>query len=50
MKVLPSIQTPHDLRMIKTELLPILCAELRDVIIKTASKNGGHLGSSLGAV
>ncbi len=50
MKVLPSIQTPHDLRLIKKEHLPTLCEELRDVIIKTASKNGGHLGSSLGAV
>lgn len=50
MKVLPSIQTPTDLRLIKKELLPTLCAELRQTIIDTASKNGGHLGSSLGAV
>ncbi len=50
MKILPSIQTPHDLRLIKKELLPALCEELRQQIIQTASKNGGHLGSSLGAV
>ena len=50
MKVLPSIHSPQDLRLIKKEHLPTLCRELRDVIIKTASKNGGHLGSSLGAV
>ncbi len=50
MKVLPSIHNPQDLRLIKKEHLPTLCQELRDVIIKTASKNGGHLGSSLGAV
>ncbi len=50
MKVLPSIHSPQDLRLIKKEHLPTLCQELRDVIIKTASKNGGHLGSSLGAV
>jgi 1-deoxy-D-xylulose-5-phosphate synthase len=50
MKVLPSIQTPKDLRLIKKELLPTLCDELRQKIIETASKNGGHLGSSLGAV
>ena len=50
MKVLPSIQSPKDLRLIKKELLPTLCEELRSVIIETASKNGGHLGSSLGAV
>lgn len=50
MKVLPSINSPKDLRLIKKELLPTLCEELRQQIIKTASKNGGHLGSSLGAV
>ncbi len=50
MKVLPSIQSPKDLRLIKKEHLPTLCEELRETIIKTASKNGGHLGSSLGAV
>lgn len=50
MKVLPSVKNPHDLRLIKKELLPTLCEELRHVIIETASKNGGHLGSSLGAV
>lgn len=50
MKVLPSIQSPRDLRLIKKELLPTLCEELRQVIIDTASHNGGHLGSSLGAV
>ena len=50
MKVLPSIHNPQDLRLIKKELLPLLCEELRQLIIQTASKNGGHLGSSLGAV
>ena len=50
MKVLPSIQSPKDLRLIKKEHLPTLCDELRQAIIQTVSKNGGHLGSSLGAV
>ncbi len=50
MKVLPSIQSPRDLRLIKKEHLPTLCEELRRTIIETASKNGGHLGSSMGAV
>ena len=50
MKVLPSIQSPRDLRLIKKEHLPTLCEELRQTIIQTASHNGGHLGSSLGAV
>lgn len=50
MKVLPTVKTPADLRNIKRELLPQLCEELRQEIIQTTSKNGGHLGSSLGAV
>lgn len=50
MKVLPTVKTPADLRNIKRELLPELCREIREEIIRTASKNGGHLGSSLGAV
>lgn len=50
MKVLPTVKTPADLRNIKRELLPALCQEIREEIIRTTSKNGGHLGSSLGAV
>lgn len=50
MKVLPTVKTPADLRNIKRELLPELCREIREEIIRTTSKNGGHLGSSLGAV
>lgn len=50
MKVLSTVKTPADLRNIKRELLPQLCEEIRQEIIQTTSKNGGHLGSSLGAV
>ncbi len=50
MKVLSTVKTPADLRNIKRELLPQLCEEIRQEIIHTTSKNGGHLGSSLGAV
>ncbi len=50
MKVLPTVKNPSDLRNIKRELLPQLCEEIRQEIIHTTSKNGGHLGSSLGAV
>ncbi len=50
MNVLPTVKTPADLRNIKRELLPQLCQELREEIIRTTSRNGGHLGSSLGAV
>jgi len=50
MEILPRISDPIDLRRMKIELLPKLCGELREKIVSTISKNGGHLGSSLGAV
>ncbi|ACC97830.1 Deoxyxylulose-5-phosphate synthase [Elusimicrobium minutum Pei191] len=50
MKILPGINKTQDLRNIKEELLPEICKEIRDTILNTVSKNGGHLGSSLGAV
>ena len=49
MKILDKINTPAQLRLIDKNLLPELCKELREEIIATVSKNGGHLGSSLGA-
>ena len=49
MKILDKINTPAQLRLIDKNLLPELCKELREEIISTVSKNGGHLGSSLGA-
>lgn len=50
MKILDKITTPQQLRLMDATLLPQLCEEIREVIIKTISKTGGHLGSSLGAV
>ena len=49
-KILSTIQSPSDLRKLKTEELPQLCAELRDDIIHELSVNPGHLASSLGVV
>ncbi len=49
MKILDKINTPAQLRLIDKNLLPELCKELREEIISTIAKNGGHLGSSLGA-
>lgn len=48
--VLASINTPDDLKKLNTSQLNELCAEIRNTIIDTVSKNGGHLASSLGAV
>ncbi|MCR5504852.1 MAG: 1-deoxy-D-xylulose-5-phosphate synthase [Elusimicrobiaceae bacterium] len=49
MKILDKINTPAQLRLIDKNLLPELCQEIRQEIISTIAKNGGHLGSSLGA-
>lgn len=48
--LLDNIKTPADLRRLKVEQLPQLCAELRQDILKELSVNPGHLASSLGAV
>ncbi len=49
-KYLSNIRTPEDIKGFNTEQLNILCEEIRDCMINTVSKNGGHLASSLGAV
>lgn len=48
--VLDRVKTPADLRKLPVDELPALCAELRREIVRTVSKTGGHLASSLGAV
>ena len=47
---LENIDIPEDLRKLKEEQLPAVCAELRDFIIREAASNPGHLGASLGVV
>ncbi|MGH9116581.1 MAG: 1-deoxy-D-xylulose-5-phosphate synthase [Acidimicrobiales bacterium] len=47
---LEQIRGPADLRTLTYEELDALSAELRVVIIETVNRNGGHLGSNLGAV
>jgi 1-deoxy-D-xylulose-5-phosphate synthase len=49
-RLLDRIDSPADLKALPVEELPRLCQELRDEIVHTCAKNGGHLGSSLGAV
>ena len=50
MSILEYINSPQDVKLVKKELLPKLAEELREKIIETTSKNGGHLASSLGVV
>ncbi len=49
-KLLPGIDGPADLKRLPREQLGELCEEIRAEIIRICASNGGHLGSSLGAV
>ena len=44
------IDSPIDLKRLRLEQLPEVCAELRAFIIEELSHNPGHLASSLGAI
>jgi 1-deoxy-D-xylulose-5-phosphate synthase len=48
--ILPSIETPADLKGLDTEQLAELSEEIRSFIVDTVTTTGGHLGSNLGAV
>lgn len=48
--MLSNINSPQDLRQLKSSELPHLAKEIREKIIATVSKTGGHLASSLGVV
>lgn len=48
--ILEKIERPADLKLIKKELLPVLAEQVRDLIIRATSENGGHLAASLGTV
>lgn len=47
---LSSIQNPADLRIQPRHVLPEICTELRQTLIKQVSASGGHLGANLGVV
>jgi len=48
--ILPSIQGPGDIRGLGERDTFALAEEIRETIISTVAKTGGHLGSSLGVV
>jgi 1-deoxy-D-xylulose-5-phosphate synthase len=48
--ILPSIESPSDLRGLSYDELNDLSEEIRDFIIQTVTTTGGHLGSNLGVV
>ena len=49
-RLLDGINGPQDLKKLKKEDLPALAAEIRETLLSTISKTGGHLGSNLGVV
>jgi len=49
-KVLDQINTSYDVKKLDIEELERLCHEIREEILSTVSKTGGHLASSLGVV
>ena len=49
-RILDGIGSPAELRHLSVKELEQLAAELRETIVQTVSKNGGHLAPSLGTV
>ncbi len=50
MTLLETISGPRDLKELGPDELPLLAAEIRDLLITTVSRTGGHLGPNLGVV
>jgi 1-deoxy-D-xylulose-5-phosphate synthase len=48
--LLKTIDDPKDLRELNRDQLPKLAAELREFLLDSVSKTGGHLSSNLGTV
>jgi 1-deoxy-D-xylulose-5-phosphate synthase len=50
MGLLESIGSPRDLRDLTPDELTALASEVRDFLVRTCSRTGGHLGPNLGVV
>ena len=50
MKRLEHIHSPKDIKKLNTKELTDLCAQLRQKMVDTVSRTGGHLASNLGTV
>jgi 1-deoxy-D-xylulose-5-phosphate synthase len=48
--LLESVRGPDDLKRLPASQMSVLAAEIRDFMIDTVSRTGGHLGPSLGVV
>src|SRR4029077_10603308 len=49
-RVLDRVGSPADLRELDGSDLGVLAAEIRDLLVQTVARTGGHLGPNLGAV
>ena len=49
-QLLPTINSPQDLKKLKPRELKELAEEIRELIVRTVASNGGHLSSNLGVV
>ncbi len=50
MSYLENVNSPKDVKKLNIDELEALCTEIRELMIKTVSENGGHLASNLGVV
>jgi len=50
LRLLDGIQSPQDLKALDPARLPALCAEVREFLLESVQRTGGHLGSNLGTV
>lgn len=50
MSYLGNVNSPKDIKKLNIDELNALCAEIRELMIDTVSKTGGHLASNLGVV
>ena len=48
--ILSKVNSPEDVKKLNKNDLKQLCAEIREMLINTLSKSGGHLASNLGTV
>lgn len=49
-KYLLDIDTPEDLRKLPKSALPVICDEVREFMVDTITRVGGHFGAGLGVV
>ena len=48
--LLESVKGPGDLKRLAADELPVLAAEIRELLISSTARSGGHLGPNLGVV